>query len=125
MGNKVDLTSRMVAPGDAQRAADEYKIPYIETSAKTRHGVDQAFFELVREIQRYVSAIIMYNFMFSHVFSESSKVTSRLTHFDHRILLDILIDLPNNRYCDIFIPLEFVFCPKVEVITSKLSMRLC
>jgi len=32
--------------------AKQYGIPYIETSAKTRMGVDDAFYTLVREIRK-------------------------------------------------------------------------
>jgi len=35
--------------------AESYLIPYVETSAKTRQGVDDAFYTLVREIRKYVS----------------------------------------------------------------------
>uniref|UniRef100_A0A1I8HV08 C2H2-type domain-containing protein n=1 Tax=Macrostomum lignano TaxID=282301 RepID=A0A1I8HV08_9PLAT len=33
--------------------ADEFGIPYVETSAKTRQGVDDAFYTLVREIRKF------------------------------------------------------------------------
>ena len=52
VGNKCDLPSRAVD----MRAADEMSrnsgIPFVETSAKTRMGVDDAFYTLVREIRR-------------------------------------------------------------------------
>lgn len=34
------------------QVAKQYGIPYIETSAKTRMGVDDAFYTLVREIRK-------------------------------------------------------------------------
>lgn len=34
------------------KVAKQYGIPYIETSAKTRMGVDDAFYTLVREIRK-------------------------------------------------------------------------
>ncbi|KAJ8298711.1 hypothetical protein KUTeg_022771 [Tegillarca granosa] len=37
----------------ARVVADSYNIPYVETSAKTRQGVDDAFHKLVREIRKY------------------------------------------------------------------------
>jgi len=40
---------------DMQQARDvarNYSIPFIETSAKTRMGVDDAFYTLVREIRK-------------------------------------------------------------------------
>eukprot|EP00794_Sanderia_malayensis_P017042 gene17042-18757_t len=50
VGNKVDLPKRDVSFKEAQDLSQEYGIPYIETSAKTRQGVEEAFFSLVREI---------------------------------------------------------------------------
>lgn len=55
VGNKVDLQSRTVETKDGKALADSYYIPYVETSAKTRQGVDDAFYTLVREIRKYVS----------------------------------------------------------------------
>lgn len=53
VGNKVDLPSRTVETKQGKMKADSYTIPYIETSAKTRQGVDDAFYTLVREIRKY------------------------------------------------------------------------
>lgn len=53
VGNKVDLPSRMVETKQGKLKADSFIIPYIETSAKTRQGVDDAFYTLVREIRKY------------------------------------------------------------------------
>ncbi len=36
----------------ARNAATNYGIPFVETSAKTRMGVDDAFYTLVREIKK-------------------------------------------------------------------------
>ena len=55
VGNKVDLPTRTVDARQAKPVADSYNIPYVETSAKTRQGVDDAFYTLVREIRKYVS----------------------------------------------------------------------
>ncbi len=33
--------------------ADKFKVPFFETSAKTRVNVDEVFFELVRLVKRY------------------------------------------------------------------------
>ena len=40
---------------EAHDLATSYGIPFIETSAKTRQGVEDAFYTLVREIRRDVS----------------------------------------------------------------------
>lgn len=58
VGNKVDLQTRTVESKQAKQVADSYNIPYVETSAKTRQGVDDAFYTLVREIRKFVSTSI-------------------------------------------------------------------
>ncbi len=55
VGNKCDLPTRNVDMNQAKEVARNYGIPFIETSAKTRMGVDDAFYTLVREIRRDVS----------------------------------------------------------------------
>ncbi|XP_015919623.1 GTPase KRas [Parasteatoda tepidariorum] len=52
VGNKCDLPMRMVHMHGAAELAKSYGIPFIETSAKTRMGVDDAFYTLVREIRK-------------------------------------------------------------------------
>ena len=51
----MDLAVRSVDSAKAEAVAKEYNIPYVETSAKTRQGVEDAFFTLVREIRKFVS----------------------------------------------------------------------
>jgi len=53
VGNKCDLPMRAVDMRNVQETARNYGIPFIETSAKTRMGVDDAFYTLVREIRKY------------------------------------------------------------------------
>ena len=55
VGNKCDLPTRNVESTSAKEMAKVYQIPFIETSAKTRMGVDDAFYTLVREIRKDVS----------------------------------------------------------------------
>ncbi|XP_064476695.1 GTPase HRas [Ornithodoros turicata] len=52
VGNKCDLPTRAVDMKQAGEVARNYGIPFIETSAKTRMGVDDAFYTLVREIRK-------------------------------------------------------------------------
>ncbi len=35
----------------AQDRAESWRVPYVETSAKTRENVDKVFFDLMREIR--------------------------------------------------------------------------
>uniref|UniRef100_A0A8C4R4T3 small monomeric GTPase n=1 Tax=Eptatretus burgeri TaxID=7764 RepID=A0A8C4R4T3_EPTBU len=53
VGNKCDLPTRTVDTKQALDLARSFGIPCIETSAKTRQGVDDAFYTLVREIRKY------------------------------------------------------------------------
>uniref|UniRef100_A0A8C5LPL6 small monomeric GTPase n=1 Tax=Leptobrachium leishanense TaxID=445787 RepID=A0A8C5LPL6_9ANUR len=53
VGNKCDLPTRTVDTKQAQELARSYGVPFIETSAKTRQGVEDAFYTLVREIHQY------------------------------------------------------------------------
>lgn len=55
----MDLAVRSVDSAKAEAVAKAYNIPYIETSAKTRQGVEDAFFTLVREIRKFVSLLIL------------------------------------------------------------------
>ncbi|KAJ9597765.1 hypothetical protein L9F63_011373 [Diploptera punctata] len=52
VGNKCDLSSWAVDMNQAREIAKQYAVPFVETSAKTRMGVDDAFYTLVREIRK-------------------------------------------------------------------------
>lgn len=56
VGNKCDLPTRSVDRKQATDVGKSYGIPFVETSAKTRMGVDDAFYTLVREIRKDVSS---------------------------------------------------------------------
>lgn len=51
VGNKCDLPQRNIDSRQANEAARAYNISFVETSAKTRMGVDDAFYTLVRAIR--------------------------------------------------------------------------
>lgn len=52
MGNKSDLNDRRKIPTSvAEARAHSWKVPFLETSAKTRENVDKAFFDLLRVIK--------------------------------------------------------------------------
>ena len=53
VGNKCDLPTRSIDMQQARDAATHYQIPFVETSAKTRMGVDDAFYTLVRLVSLY------------------------------------------------------------------------
>jgi len=52
VGNKCDLNGWAVDMSSAREVAHQYGMPLVETSAKSRMGVDDAFYTLVREIRR-------------------------------------------------------------------------
>jgi len=52
VGNMVDLEElRQVSVDEANKRAQEWKVNYVETSAKTRANVDKVFYDLMREIR--------------------------------------------------------------------------
>merc|ERR1712137_555467 len=52
VGNKCDLDDeRQVTTEEAKELALQWKIPFFETSAKDRINVEEAFFQVVREIR--------------------------------------------------------------------------
>jgi GTPase SAR1 family protein len=52
VGNKSDLDDRRkISKEDAEARAAQWKVPYVETSAKTKTNVDKVFFDLMREIR--------------------------------------------------------------------------
>lgn len=57
VGNKLDLQNeRVVTTKDGQELAASFGCPFLETSAKSRIHVEDAFYELVREIRRTTKA---------------------------------------------------------------------
>ncbi|CAF0858838.1 unnamed protein product [Brachionus calyciflorus] len=54
IGNKCDLQrQRAVSNEMVEELKSQLKIPYLETSAKTRQNVEEAFYDLVRLIRNY------------------------------------------------------------------------
>eukprot|EP00735_Rhodelphis_limneticus_P004696 TRINITY_DN16321_c0_g1::TRINITY_DN16321_c0_g1_i1::g.3199::m.3199 TRINITY_DN16321_c0_g1::TRINITY_DN16321_c0_g1_i1::g.3199 ORF type:complete len:217 (-),score=47.66,sp/Q39433/RB1BV_BETVU/72.68/2e-103,Ras/PF00071.17/2.4e-67,Miro/PF08477.8/1e-20,Arf/PF00025.16/1.2e-15,GTP_EFTU/PF00009.22/1.7e-06,Gtr1_RagA/PF04670.7/3e-06,MMR_HSR1/PF01926.18/3.3e-05,MMR_HSR1/PF01926.18/3e+03,DUF258/PF03193.11/0.0079,SRPRB/PF09439.5/0.013,SLA_LP_auto_ag/PF05889.8/0.016,AAA_22/PF13401.1/0.07,AAA_22/PF13401.1/3.3e+03,AA len=52
LGNKCDMDDkRVVSAEEGAKLADEYGIPFYETSAKTTHNVEAAFLHIAREIK--------------------------------------------------------------------------
>ncbi|XP_053948716.1 ras-related protein Ral-a isoform X2 [Anastrepha obliqua] len=51
VGNKCDLSDRRKVPlNECQARAQQWQVPYVETSAKTRENVDKVFYDLIRDI---------------------------------------------------------------------------
>jgi GTPase KRas protein len=54
LGNKCDLEKdREVATSEGKELAKSFEAPFVEASAKARINVEEAFFQLVREIRTY------------------------------------------------------------------------
>jgi GTPase SAR1 family protein len=60
IGNKLDIR-QIGIDNYARSAANAMHIPYYETSARTRHNIDEIFIELVRIIRRNKCQIQMNN----------------------------------------------------------------
>lgn len=57
VGNKKDLTQeRQVSEEEGRVLADKFRVPFVETSAKTNENVSEAFFLLVRQINKFRDA---------------------------------------------------------------------
>mmetsp|Transcript_26379 Transcript_26379/g.37142 ORF Transcript_26379/g.37142 Transcript_26379/m.37142 type:complete len:193 (+) Transcript_26379:172-750(+) len=53
-GNKKDLTNeRQVTEQEGKELAEKFNIPFLETSAKTNENVNEVFFTLVRQINKW------------------------------------------------------------------------
>lgn len=53
IGNKCDiLEKKVISKEQGQALADEWQIAFLETSAKSNIGVEDAFFSLARDIKR-------------------------------------------------------------------------
>ncbi|EZF23606.1 Ras-like protein [Trichophyton rubrum MR850] len=62
VGNKCDLEKeREVSQEDGEKLARSFGCKFIETSAKSRINVDNAFYDIVREIRRYNKEISSYS----------------------------------------------------------------
>lgn len=63
VGNKCDLQqSWAVNMTQAREVARQYGVPFVETSAKTRMGVDDAFYTLVsKQMFRLISQILIWH----------------------------------------------------------------
>ena len=57
VGNKIDLPTRTIDLSYAKDFAASLSMPFVQTSAKTRQGVEEAFYTLVREIRKYVNPL--------------------------------------------------------------------
>jgi GTPase KRas protein len=60
VGNKIDLPTRTIDLSYAKDFAASLSMPFVQTSAKTRQGVEEAFYTLVREIKKYVNKLFIF-----------------------------------------------------------------
>ena len=89
VGNKCDLPTRSIDMQQARDAATHYQIPFVETSAKTRMGMDDAFYTLVR----YQAAYKLVKFLHHDLFS--GKLEKIRSEGRRRTVLDI----SNSAHC--------------------------
>lgn len=74
IGNKCDLKAERVVPYEmAQTFADNFGMPYLETSAKNNTNVEQAFMTMSAEIKKKVGDVEPKDNINDRVFIRSSK----------------------------------------------------
>jgi GTPase SAR1 family protein len=56
VGNKSDLPHRAIRADAIHSLATALNLPYVESSAKTREGIDDIFNEIVRALRRHSQA---------------------------------------------------------------------
>ena len=59
MGNKIDSDNRIISTERGEKVANEYKLPYMETSAKTNTNIVELFFDMA---ERILESVIMFYF---------------------------------------------------------------
>ncbi|XP_051818492.1 GTPase NRas-like [Antechinus flavipes] len=52
VSNKIDIANWLVTPMLAEETAKNFRVPFVETSAKTCQNVEYVFHELIREIRK-------------------------------------------------------------------------
>jgi GTPase SAR1 family protein len=77
VGNKIDLPTRTIDLSYAKDFAASLSMPFVQTSAKTRQGVEEAFYTLVREIRKYVSSSLCFFELRSNICSLVQKERTR------------------------------------------------
>ena len=75
VGNKIDLPTRTIELSYAKDFAASLSMPFVQTSAKTRQGVEEAFYTLVREIRKYVTKQRFRKELLTTTFSRSIEGT--------------------------------------------------
>lgn len=56
VGNKCDLSNRVVSTEEGQALAEKYGIPFYEVSAKTKVNVAEAFQHITKDVQERLDA---------------------------------------------------------------------
>ena len=92
VGNKCDLPTRSIDMQQARDAATHYQIPFVETSAKTRMGVDDAFYTLVR----YQAAYKLVKFLHHDLFSGKLE---KIRSDGRRRMSPTVLDISNSAHC--------------------------
>ena len=57
VGNKIDLSNRVVSISEGKKLAGSHGMIFAETSAKEKYGVVETFEELVKQIKKNIDAI--------------------------------------------------------------------
>jgi hypothetical protein len=102
VGNKIDLPTRTIDLSYAKDFASSLSMPFVQTSAKTRQGVEEAFYTLVREIRKYVREMLISSTQLIFLFTSRKNVhvkIEKVVKIKMVVVVQIVveIDLPHSK----------------------------
>ena len=109
VGNKIDLPTRTIDLSYAKDFAASLSMPFVQTSAKTRQGVEEAFYTLVREIRKYVRAMLISSTQLIFLFTFRKNVhvkIEKVVKIKMVVVVQIVaeIDLPHSKIIVVQVP---------------------
>jgi hypothetical protein len=106
VGNKIDLPTRTIDLSYAKDFAASLSMPFVQTSAKTRQGVEEAFYTLVREIRKYVREMLTSSTQLIFLFTSRNVKIEKVVKIKMVVVVQIVveIDLPHSKIIVVQVP---------------------